>query len=660
MPGTGSSAQLDWFSAAEMAIWKPAEQLSVSEWAERYRVLSEPAEEKGPLRMRRTPYLGPIMDRVLDPETETIVLCKSAQIAGTEGMLSVMGYFAHQAPCSIMLVLADEDTAKYMSRERIQKMFRAAPELSKLIVEDTFNIDEISLLNGAYIALGWASSVQKLASRPIKILICDEIDKKGYYIASNESSPISLAVQRTETFYSRKILLLSSPTLETGNIYKQLQSCDIIYDWHVPCPACGIHQPLRWSREFCYGFEGGLFRGENGFMYTLGQVVWEGGRKATAEQIAAAGYECGECGAVWSTQEKNLAVEHGRMVPRIEPTGGEKKVGYHINRLYSLLGRSGDIPKLVSDWIGSVDDPKERQGFINSALAEPWRQIVVQSSESGILAAKCDLPAQHVPAGAIALTAFVDCQKSMFWFAVRAWARDFSSWLVHYGTLGTWEEVENLLFSSCYPVVGADSLSMGIWRAAIDTGGGAREDGPSMTEEAYMWVRNNGIGRGCRVWGTRGSSHPLAGKVHIGKPLDKTPAGVVFPPGRQLQIVHLDTSKLKDAFTYRLDLARQNMPMGAYLHADTDHVYVSHIKAEEKRLDRRGLLEWVQVSKRNDLLDCECGNLALADPEWPGGGVNTLAAPAMLVSEAVCHVHQDSRHSNANPYLKGRASLFGR
>ena len=103
-------------------IWRPPERLLVSEWAEKYRVLTEPAEEKGPLRLRRTPFLRPIMDACLQRDTEWIVLCKAAQIAGTETMISIIGYYTHQDPSSIMLVLADEDTAVYMSRERIQKM----------------------------------------------------------------------------------------------------------------------------------------------------------------------------------------------------------------------------------------------------------------------------------------------------------------------------------------------------------------------------------------------------------------------------------------------------------------------------------------------------------------------------------------------------------
>jgi hypothetical protein len=90
--------------------------------------------------------------------------------------------------------------------------------------------------------------------------------------------------------------------------------------------------------------------------------------------------------------------------------------------------------------------------------------------------------------------------------------------------------------------------------------------------------------------------------------------------------VMLDTEKLKDAFHYRLGLAIEGQAGGTYLDSGTanDDTYVSHILAEEKRRDRRRVERWERVRKRNDLFDCECMNLALANPEWPGGGVNIL------------------------------------
>jgi phage terminase large subunit GpA-like protein len=618
----------------EISMWVPPERLSISGWAEKYRVLTKPpAEEPGPLRLERTPYLRPIMDMVQDPEVEQIVLCKSAQIAGTEAMLSILGYYVHQEPCSAMLVMADQDTAVYMSRERIQKMFTASRELSRVFVPEMATKTEITLANGSYIALGWASSVAKLASRLMRIVILDEVDKPGYYVTTKEADPISLAIQRTETYYNRKILILSTPTDEHGNIWRHLTACDVIYDWHVPCPYCGAFQPLRWSREFCSGLDDGRYRGDDGAMHEIGQVVWEGGREATPEQIQAAGYQCGSCGKVWDTVQKNNAVERGKAVPRTEIHHKPKRVGFHLNRLYSLLGKSGDIPGLVEEWLRSFKDTKKRQSFVNNVLAEPYRVIVAATSESQILKARCDLAPQVAPAAALALTCGVDVQKYGFWFAVRAWARDMSSWLIHYGQLVTWEEVEHLLFETVYPVEGMKK-GMPIWRAAIDTGGGASDAGDiSMTEETYNWLKANMRGRRCQVWGSKGvnftTAARMAGRIALQKPRERMRSGKPMPGG--LRLVNIDVGAFKDLVHTRIQAATMDEGLQpAYLHSETDDLYARHITAEEKRRNKRGLEEWVQVSRENHLLDCEVLAHACADREWPGGGVQRIRQPMWL------------------------------
>ncbi len=633
------------WSEQEVLAAKPKEKLTVTQWAEKKRVLTN-AAVRGPYQSSMVPFLIPIMDAVNDPQVETIVLCKSAQIGGTDAMLNILGFFIDQDPSSIMLVLADEDTAiKEMSRQRIQPMFKDSPELQHLPDKDYWIKDDLSFVNGARLTLGWASSVARLASRPFRIVCCDEIDKDGYSVTTNEGDAIGLARERTNTFANRLIMLLSTPTLDTGRINKELNSCDIIYDWHVPCPHCGQFQPLRWSLQYASGLVDGQYRAEDGTYHDIGGVVWDGGRGATREQIEEARYQCGECGCLWTTVEKNQAVQQGKMVPRSEPNGKERKVGFHVNRIYSLFP-GGRLENLVSEWVEAINsgDYQQIQGFCNSSLAEPWKQVTVEASESAILKARVDLPPQTVPDDAVALTAGIDNQKYGFWYVVRAWAQDFTSWLIDYGFLAAWEDVEELLFNTAYPSQSNDR-TYPIWRAGIDTGGGQFEEGMSMTEEVYWWIRQNGVGRGCRVWATKGSSTALTGKIKAGSPLDRAPSGKPIPGG--LQIISLDTDKLKDLYHYRLYQATETgMPQSAYLHGEVGEDYAKQIRAEEKQIDRKGNEQWVQVGQDNHLLDCEVIAHALVDPEWPGGGLQLYRKPK----------NQNNKNNNkqsVNPYTQG-------
>lgn len=614
------------FSKQELLALKPKEKLLPSQWSEQKRVLTN-AAIKGPYQCDMVPCLVPVMDRAANPDTETIVLCKSAQIGGTDAMLNIIGYFIDQDPSSIMLVLADEDTAiEEMSRRRVKPMFAESPGLSVLPDKDQWTKKELGFMNGARLTFGWASSVERLASRPFRIVCCDEIDKSGYNVSSKEGDSIGLAKERTNTFANRLILLLSTPTVETGRITKELESCDVIYDWHVPCPECGQLQPLRWSLKYATGFQDGKYRARDGTYRSIGGVVWEGGRKATTAQIEAARYACGECGCLWTSVQKNQAIQKGEMVSREEPPEKPRKVGFHLNRLYSLFP-GGRLENLVAEWTDAVKsgEMKQIQGFVNSSLADCFKQVTAERSESEILLARTELPERTVPQEAVALTCGIDNQKYGFWYSVRAWAPGYTSWLIDYGFLATWADVDALLFETLYPRDGGGQ-PLTIWRAGIDTGGTTVDGGMSMTEEVYWYVRKNGMGRGCRLYCTKGASNPQPGKVKAGKPLDRTPSGKPIPGG--LQIITLDTDKLKDVYHYRLQQAIDGgNPQAAYLHATTGEDYAEQIRSEEKRVNDKGFESWVHVRGGNHLLDCEVINHALVDPEWPGGGLNLYRPP---------------------------------
>jgi phage terminase large subunit GpA-like protein len=269
-----------------------------------------------------------------------------------------------------------------------------------------------------------------------------------------------------------------------------------------------------------------------------------------------------------------------------------------------------------------TSDLDKKKEFQNQHAALPYVQVVHAPVETEYRGAVCELPPQMVPAEAVALTCGIDRQKIGSYFLVRAWARDYTSWLIHYGKLAAWEDIERLLFETTYPVAGS-GRQMAIARAAMDTGG-SKFGEHSMYEEAVFWIRKNGIGRGARVWGVQGASWPQPNKIKMSKPIDKTPSGKPIPGG--LQILTLDTEKFKDAFFYRLSQAVEKAELAAYLHADTDDAYFAHITAEEKRENDKGILSWVQKgSRRNDWLDCEVYAAAAADPEWPEGGVHLIS-----------------------------------
>ena len=619
------------WTARELSAAKPPDDILISEWFEQNISLDPTSEIKGLFSFEYVPPLKAIVDACKNINVEIIVFCKPAQYGGTTIIVGIGLYFVEQEGASVMFTLADKDTAQYVATSRYKYAIDNNDNIKKLL--SSYKKDELYFYNGGYTVFSWAASVSRLGTRSTRINISDEIDKPGYKRISSEASALSLQGERGITFSEALRVLTSTPTDDKGNITVELNSCEVIFDWHVPCPYCKTKQPLRWSKDHTYGFKDGLYRGDDNKTYPLGQVVWKGGHEASIGQIKkTARYKCGSCEKEWTNIQKNTAVQKGKMVGRTKPKGDESKIGFHINRIYSVL-KAGDLHRLVKNWLEVYDDFGERQGFINSTLAEPWVQVVIKKSAKEILSARCSLAPQIVPEEAVALTLYIDNQKYEKWYVIRAWARDSVSWLIDYGHVDNFKELEDMIMDMTFPVKNSDKR-FGFWRIAIDTGGGKKYQDASMTEEVYLWIMEM-EDKGVQVFGTKGASRPITeGILKKGTPLIKTPSGKPIPSG--LSIVSLDTNKLKDRFHARLYNAIKDQPRAAYLHNKTGQDYADQIKSEHKITDKYGVTSWVvQGAAPNHLLDCEAGSMALADPLWPGMGVNLLTVPDYIGEEKV-------------------------
>ena len=223
----------------------PPEQITVSEWAETYRVLdSRSSAMPGAWTNSMTPYLVGVMDEFNNYETEEIIFCKPTQVGGTEALQNMIGYIVMQEPAPTMIVYPTDVQAKSLSENRLQPMMNATPELRKRI-RDGSSVLELQF-EGMYLTLVGSNSPSSLASKPIRFLMMDEVDK--YPGASNkEADPIKLARERTKTFHNKKIYITSTPTLKNGHIWKAKENADIEKHFFVPCPHCGEYIEFVFS-----------------------------------------------------------------------------------------------------------------------------------------------------------------------------------------------------------------------------------------------------------------------------------------------------------------------------------------------------------------------------------------------------------------------------
>jgi phage terminase large subunit GpA-like protein len=534
------------------------------------------------------------MDAFTDPAVETVVVMKSAQVGATECLLNVIGYFIDYDPSPILIVEPTEVLARKFSKTRFAPMIRDTKCLAGRIqdanIRESGNTILAKSFAGGHISIIGSNSPSQFRAQPIRIVLADDIDAFPPS-AGVEGDPVKLAETRTTTFWNRKIGLFSTPTVEGESRIEMAYNLSDQRKYWVPCVHCGEYQVMRWDIDH---------------PKTLG---WPKGDPQKAV------YYCIHCNKPINDSQKARMVRKGEWRAEAEFNG---TAGFWINELSSPWVSFG---KMAQKFIDAKDNRETLKEFVNTSQGLTFKQTVIKKSMDEIFAAKADIPPQVVPEEAVALTCGIDCQKAGYYFVVRAWAQNLTGWMIHYGFLPTWGDVETLLFNSQYPWAGHE-MPMSIWRAAIDTGGGEKEEGLTMTEETYAWLIRNKR-RGVALWGTKGSSHAMTNRFKKGEDLLRTPSGKKLPP--DFYIILIDTNTMKDFYHYGIGQAALGDSQALYLHRETGRDYALQILAEEKRVDQKtGTVEWVRTNPNNHWLDAELIAISLAQPQWIGGGVNLL------------------------------------
>lgn len=215
---SGATALRKRIEEARKEIFKPLPRLALSDWADTYRHLSpEASAEPGRWDTSRAEYQREIMDEISNRHRERIVVMSAAQIGKSEFLLNVCGYYIHQEPAPILLLQPTIHMAQDFSKDRIAPMLRDTPAIRGKVAEAKSRDSENTILHkkfpGGHLTLAGANAPSQLASRPIRILLPDEVDRFPPS-AGTEGDPLSLAIQRTANFYNRKIVIPSTPTIK--------------------------------------------------------------------------------------------------------------------------------------------------------------------------------------------------------------------------------------------------------------------------------------------------------------------------------------------------------------------------------------------------------------------------------------------------------------
>ena len=406
-------------------VLAPAEDLTVAEWADKYRILSrESAAEAGKWDTNRTPYMKEILMCITDIETKKITMMCSAQIGKTEMLLNVLGRYMHLDPCPILFVQPTVDDAKSFSKERVEPMIRDTTILKKLISKTNKREEgtvQEKMFPGGYVRFVGANSPSGLASRPIRITLLDEIDRFPLS-ARKEGDPVKLAERRTNNFYDSKNIRVSTPTDDATSKIQLLYLASSQEEWCLPCPFCGEYQPLDFEQMKYLDLE-------------------------------EPELECKFCGH--SSQEKEWKSKrqlNGKWIAKF-PVEKEHR-GFHLNALASPWVTWKEI---VKEFLEVKNDDFQYRTFMNTVLGKTFSvNLEAAMDYEAIYETREDYGAE-LHDDVIILTAGVDVQDNRLEVEVVGWGYEYESYGIMYrdfpgdpGKEEVWQQLDTFLKKKFY------------------------------------------------------------------------------------------------------------------------------------------------------------------------------------------------------------------
>jgi phage terminase large subunit GpA-like protein len=519
-------------------VWLPPERLSVSDWAEKYRVLTgKQSARQGLWSNQTTPYLTGVMDAACDPRVKTITMCKSSQSGGTEALFNIMLWSHEQRPRPCLLVYPTKELAADICKTRIREAVRNLPSIQanqdQLKDLDTSQTIMHLPLPRANVWLVGSNSESALKSRPIGLAIVDELDECAEHTES-------MVEARMRTFPNALSVYASTPTGEHRGIYARYLRSDQ-RRYFVPCPFCKHAQPLIFSR-----------------------LRWAGGAGSTPEQIKpSVAYCCEQCEAQIPPGRKEWMVARGAWAAKgmkasydsaadcVIVAGQPDRTPEHAGFLWSQL-YSPFVPwsQVAIEFCQQRGQPSA--DWLNQTLAEPQRASAQRL--------EFDTIARHIPKASdtthrlgvvpkhcMCLTAGIDMQRSSAFVIVRGWAaRGSASWLIDRlrvdfdgaSEADAARKLREVLavsypFATDHPLRTLNVHGMPLWGACIDSGDGPRAGSIYTIVTMLNRSLNSDLCIACKGQGDMGVA-----PIRL--------SSSAMPSGEQVPLLHINVRMAKD------------------------------------------------------------------------------------------------------------------
>lgn len=575
---------------------KPLPKTSVSQWADNHRMLSSGiSAEPGKWKTSRAPYQKDIMNAFTEPGIHRVVVKSSSQIGKSDMMNNVIGRFAHLDPCAIMMIQPTIDMAQDYSKTRIAPMIRDTKVLNNLFYDvksrDANNTILSKVFPGGRLIMCGANSPAGLASRPIRILLADEVDRFPDS-AGTEGDPVDLAAKRMTTFWNSCMGLFSTPTNEGSSRIDEEYLAGTQEEWQHKCPNCGEYHLLRHI-DMTVDYK---------------EIKTPSGKKTVI--VNDVKWRCPHCG--FSFSEKEMKQTPQKYVSR---NADALKNGIRSFFVNGFTSPWMTWTRIMREWLEAKGDPEREKVIMNTVFGESYKQKGAFEDEQIFLRRRESYGAE-LPNGVLLLTAAIDTQDNRLEYEVVGWGKEEECWGIRKGiVLGapnqdrTWKEIDNILDKTYHF---ADGKGLKVVRTFIDSGG-------HYTSDVYNYCQKNFHKQRFAIKGRGGPGIPLIYKIAKANNAKAPLILLGVDDGKQQIMDRLSIDSPGPLyFHFPQDEGIKELSNRGY-----DDLYFKGIISEHKKVYKRnGVLREVwETTKnvRNEPLDLRNYNLACMkslQPDW--------------------------------------------
>ncbi len=401
---------------------RPPEQLTVSQWADKKRKLSqESSAEVGQWRTSRTPYLKDIMDAFNDPVLRHIAVVASSQVGKSECINNMIGYIIDQDPGSILFIQPTTIDAKDYSKLRIAPMIRDTKCLKNKVADPKSRESANTILQKSYpggiLTMCGSTEAHALCSKPIRYIFGDERDRWATS-AGNEGDPWELATARQITFYNAKSVEVSTPTVKGASAIERAYGDGTMERWKTRCPHCEEYSEITFEN---IRFEYETTEVGNDKVYDITEIH----------------YVCPCCGGVSS--EREIKAQPSKWV-------AENPEAYKQHQTRSFWLSSWVSPwaswkSTILQYLKAIGNSKKMQVVYNTRFGLLWEDRGDLEDEESVMARREDYGTNEdgspveLPEGVLYLTCGVDTQDDRLEYEVVGYGHFDESWGIKKGII---------------------------------------------------------------------------------------------------------------------------------------------------------------------------------------------------------------------------------